>query len=69
MQYAREFFASGVMRDGRVFVIGGEYSNDPAAGSGGAEGQNWAYSGEIFDPQARPENAENPSRTPPVGRL
>jgi hypothetical protein len=49
MQYARQNFASGVMRDGRVFVIGGEYSNDPAAGPAG---QNWAWSGEIYDPQA-----------------
>jgi hypothetical protein len=47
MQYARQFFASGVMSDGRVFVIGGEYSNDPAAGPAG---QNDAWSGEIFDP-------------------
>jgi hypothetical protein len=48
MQYARQFFASGVMSDGRVFVIGGEYSNDPAAGPAA---QNDAWSGEIFDPQ------------------
>jgi hypothetical protein len=48
MQYARQFFASGVLSDGRVFVIGGEYSNDPAAGQAG---QNDAWSGEIFDPQ------------------
>jgi len=31
MQYARQWFASGVLRDGRVFVIGGEDSTDPAA--------------------------------------
>jgi hypothetical protein len=49
MQYARQFFASGVMSDGRVFVIGGEYSNDPAAGPAG---QNDAWSGEIYDPRA-----------------
>ncbi len=44
MQYARQWFASGVLRDGRVFVIGGEYSTDPAATSD-------AWSGETFDPQ------------------
>jgi len=44
MQYARQWFASGVLRDGRVFVIGGEDSTDPAAPSD-------AWSGETFDPQ------------------
>jgi hypothetical protein len=44
MQYGRQWFASGVLSDGRVFVIGGEYSTDPAAGTD-------AWSGEIFDPQ------------------
>lgn len=28
MHYTREYFASAVLRDGRVFVAGGEYSND-----------------------------------------
>jgi hypothetical protein len=53
MQYARQFFASGVMRDGRVFVIGGEYSDDPATPSffpGSPYDDAW--SGEIYDPQA-----------------
>ena len=45
MQYARQWFASGVLRDGRVFAIGGEYSTDPASTSD-------AWSGETFDPQA-----------------
>lgn len=45
MEYARQWFASGVLPDGRVFVIGGEVSTDPAA-----TGDDW--SGEIFDPQA-----------------
>jgi hypothetical protein len=44
MQYARQWFASGVLRDGRVFAIGGEYSTDPASPSD-------AWSGETFDPQ------------------
>lgn len=45
MQYGRQWFASGVLADGRVFVIGGEDSTNPAALS-----DDW--SGEIFDPQA-----------------
>jgi hypothetical protein len=44
MQYARQWFASGVLRDGRVFCIGGEYSTDPAAATD-------AWSGDIFDPE------------------
>jgi hypothetical protein len=44
MQYARQWFASGVMNDGRVFVIGGEATTDPAV-----TGDSWT--GEIFDPQ------------------
>jgi Galactose oxidase, central domain len=40
---ARQFFSSGVLRDGRVYVIGGEISDDPAATSD-------SPLGEIFDP-------------------
>ena len=40
MNFARQWFASGVLRDGRVFVIGGENST---AGSD-------TPTGEIFDP-------------------
>jgi hypothetical protein len=40
MNFARQWFASGVLRDGRVFVIGGE---DSTAGSD-------TPTGEIFDP-------------------
>ena len=29
MKTARQWFASGVLKDGRVFAIGGEHSNDP----------------------------------------
>ena len=43
MQYARQWFASGVLSDGRVFCIGGEYSTDPANPSD-------SPTGEIFDP-------------------
>jgi len=54
MQYGRQWFASGVLRDGRVFAIGGEYSTDPAATSD-------AWSGDVFDPQA---NAWTPISKP-----
>ena len=40
MHNSRQFFASGVMRDGKVFAIGGEYS------SAGGD----TPLGEIFDP-------------------
>lgn len=41
MNFARQWFASGMLRDGRVFVMGGE---DSTAGSD-------TPTGEIFDPQ------------------
>lgn len=41
MTIAREFFASGVLSDGRVFVVGGEYG----------PGQLDVTSAEIFDPK------------------
>ena len=44
MQYARQWFASGVLPDGRVFCVGGEDTNDPSYPNGDAA------SGEIFDP-------------------
>ncbi len=43
MKFARQWFASGVLADGRVFVIGGEDCSDPA-------NQIDAPTGEIFDP-------------------
>jgi hypothetical protein len=43
MANARQFFSSGVLRDGRVYVIGGETSDDPLAPSD-------SPLGEIFDP-------------------
>jgi hypothetical protein len=45
MKFARQWFASGVLNDGRVFVIGGEDCDDPANPSD-------TPTGEIFDPQA-----------------
>lgn len=43
MQFGRQWFASGVLRDGRVFIIGGEYCEDPAH-------QRDCPTGELFDP-------------------
>ncbi len=43
MKFARQWFASGVLNDGRVFVIGGEDCSDPTHPSD-------APTGEIFDP-------------------
>src|SRR5215475_13398043 len=48
MNAAREYFASGVLRDGRVFVLGGEYSTaSPPDSSGNTQD---TPTGEIFDP-------------------
>ena len=49
MTYTRLYFASGVLRDGRVFAIGGEYSNDPNDLNPGAP-NTFAPSAEVFDP-------------------
>jgi hypothetical protein len=43
MQFGRQWFASGVLADGRVFCIGGEDCSDPA-------NPNDAPTGELFDP-------------------
>jgi hypothetical protein len=54
MANTRQFFASGVLKDGRVFAVGGEYSD---AGNGTALG-------EIFDPTTNvwsPMNKPTPS--------
>ena len=44
MKYGRQWFASGVLGDGRVYCIGGEYCSDPSDSSD-------ARSGETFDPR------------------
>ena len=49
MANSRQFYASGVLKDGRVFVVGGEYSS---AG-------NLTPLGEIFDPQTNTWSAMN----------
>jgi hypothetical protein len=43
MGTARRFYASNVLTNGNVFLVGGEYS-----GSNGA--QNWTNTGEIYNP-------------------
>src|ERR1051326_6948099 len=47
MSFDRQFFATAVLRDGRVCAIGGEYSSDKSLNPSG----NPAASGEIFDPK------------------
>jgi hypothetical protein len=49
---ARQYFASGVIKDGRVFAIGGEDSDDPANTSD-------TPLGEMFDPQTNQWTAIN----------
>src|SRR5450755_2447409 len=58
MTNSRQFFASGILKDGRVFAVGGEYSDDLSLdrpdGSNGS-GYNgvaggFCTKGEIFDP-------------------
>ena len=49
---SRQFFASGILRDGRVFVIGGEYSD--ASPTGGTTAL-----GEYFDPKTNTWSAMN----------
>jgi hypothetical protein len=44
MEFGRQWFASGVLADGRAFCIGGEDCSDPA-------NPNDTPTGEIFDPQ------------------
>jgi hypothetical protein len=44
MVNARQWFASGVLKDGRVFAIGGEYSDDPLNNTD-------SPLGDIFDPK------------------
>jgi hypothetical protein len=49
MNFGRQWFGSGVMRDGRVFVIGGEDCSDPLNTTD-------TPTGEIFDPQSNPQS-------------
>jgi hypothetical protein len=52
MAHTRQYFSSAVLRDGRVYVMGGEYSN---AGDGSGD----TPFGEIFDPQTNTWSAMN----------
>jgi hypothetical protein len=52
MLNSRQFFASGVLADGRVYVVGGEYFN-------GSSTPNDSPLGEIFNPQTNKWSALN----------
>jgi hypothetical protein len=45
MNLERLFFASNVLHDGRVFVLGGEYSGEDGD-------QNWTSTGEMYEPSS-----------------
>jgi hypothetical protein len=72
MNLEREWYASNVLRDGRVFVLGGEDSGP----NGNA---NWTNTGEIYDPIAgawtnitdfpRPQFGDDPTELLPDGRV
>ena len=55
MATARQYYSSGVLPDGRVFVIGGEYAGSNAAAS--------LTTGEIFDPATGKWSAMNKPNT------
>jgi hypothetical protein len=69
MKYTRLYYASNVLPDGRVFVVGGEYSN----------GGSLVNTGEVYDPQAnswsdiakfpQPHFGDDPSEVLPDGRV
>ena len=72
MSTQRLFFASNVLPDGRVFVLGGEYS--------GPQGQqNWTNTGEIYNPVSntwtnianfpRSQFGDDPTQVLPDGRV
>jgi hypothetical protein len=72
MGLEREWYASNVLRDGRVFVLGGE-------DSGPHGDMNWTNTGEIYDPVAntwtniadfpRTQFGDDPSEVLPDGRV
>jgi hypothetical protein len=72
MSLERYAYASNVLPDGRVFVLGGEYSGPDGA-------QNWTNTGEIYDPVQntwtpitnfpRTQFGDDPSEVLPDGRV
>jgi hypothetical protein len=72
MSLGRLYYASNVLQDGRVFVLGGEYS-------GGSCGSNFSNTGQIYDPIANswsnianfPQSqfGDDPSEVLPDGRV
>ena len=63
MNHDRLYFASGVLRDGRVFVVGGEYSDGNYGSNAVANDLN---AGEIYDPF---HDTWISMRTPPWSKL
>jgi Ca2+-binding RTX toxin-like protein len=72
MSLGRLYYASNVLKDGRVFLVGGEYSGPSGT-------MNWANSGEIYDPVTntwtsipnfpRSQFGDDPSQLLPDGRV
>ncbi len=72
MHLARLYFGSNVLPDGRVFLVGGEYSGNQGR-------QNFANTGEIYNPITntwtnitpfpRPEFGDDPTEVLPDGRI
>ncbi len=72
MHLARLYYGSNVLPDGRVFVLGGEYSGNQGR-------QNFANTGEIYNPVTntwtniapfpRPEFGDDPTEVLPDGRV
>src|SRR5262249_18350987 len=72
MSTGRLYFASNVLQDGRVFLVGGEYSGPSGA-------QNFNNTGEIYDPLTNtwspiadfpnPAFGDDPSQLLPDGRV
>ncbi len=59
MTLGREWFASNVLPDGRLFVLGGEYTGVPGA-------QTYSTAGEIYNPNNNTWTPITPIPTPPV---
>ncbi len=72
MHLARLYYGSNILPDGRVLVVGGEYS-------GNRSQQNWTNTGEIYDPVAnawtrianfpQAEFGDDPTEVLPDGRV
>jgi hypothetical protein len=61
MANTRQFFASGILRDGRVFAIGGEYSDAADVGGGTATPRSSTPSRTAVKAPGRPSTSRPPS--------